>query len=517
MKRSVRFLPLFLFALRAQAAAIGGGQLVEDFSTLDHADLGSSSGVWNVASKQARAAAFAGADSTRPITFGDGSDGAVLTSAGYNFDTDSHPNGFQFTSVNITGGTITVTGSHALVIRSLGDVNITPAIQVHSGVNRHGATAVNGVGTATTPGTAVTCSAAGGKGGTAAAAAAGNGQDGFQSNGVQEAGRAGTGQVAVNTFAVDANGALTGPGSNDFDTAANFVCGTGGAGGGGYSNGGGSFSSGGAGGAGGGVLRITAAGNINLTAAAESLGGNGGNGVVVAGGKCSGGGAGGNGGAIWVQTLGTLSSPTPLVTAGSGSSACFAGSGAGLDGFFRGDSSAGGRPAWAAGDFDTDQVPASTTSVIYSKAYDLSALNASFPSAATISQTLNGGQISVQFAGSSDGITFGDYNADLTALSGRNYRYLKFKINITSAGVAAASPVVTQIALSFSDLGKDTVDLKLAAGCGYLSRPKGGSNSPPPDFYLHWALILGAYLYFRAGEKLRRRYGAVRIARMLEE
>ncbi|MGZ6477366.1 MAG: hypothetical protein ACXWSF_20265, partial [Bdellovibrionota bacterium] len=79
------------------------------------------------------------------------------------------------------------------------------------------------------------------------------------------------------------------------------------------------------------------------------------------------------------------------------------------------------------------------------------------------------------------------------------------------------SPVVTQIALSFSDLGKDTVDLKLAAGCGYLSRPKGGSNSPPPDFYLHWALILGAYLYFRAGEKLRRRYGAVRIARMLEE
>ncbi len=496
------FICAFLFSAPAFA-----GTLVEDFTTLTHADLQNSTGVWNVISHQAQSAAYANADATRPISFGNGADGAVDSANGYTFNTDSHPNGFNFTSVNITGGVITVTGSNALVIRSLGSVNILPTIPVHAGGSAKGADAVNGVGTATTAGTAVTCSASGGAGGTADGTAGNAGTDGNESDGTLEAGNAGAGQTGANNAAVDATFALSGPISNDFDAAGNFVCGSGGAGGGGYSQGGaGNFASGGAGGAGGGRMRITAIGDINV-GTTEATGGNGGNGATVnpPGGVCSGNGAGGNGGAIWMQTLGNLTSPAPTVTAGTGgTSACFAGSGLGLDGFARGDSAPGSRSAWAtvAGNFDTDQVPANTTSVVMSKAYDLGVWNAGFTTAPTITKTLNGGTITVAFAGSKDGNTFDGFVSDITELNNKNYRYIKFKLTITSGGVAAASPLVSKIALDYSDLGLDDVPLSLFAGCGAMKNVH--EDGIPPGVAVEIGLILLVYLLRRRAYTARR-------------
>lgn len=483
---------------------MGGGRLTEDFSSLEHADLDRTTGLWNVVAGQARAAVYANAEAGRPILFGNGSDGALDVSGAYTFNTDSRTDGiFNFTSVNIrAGATITVTGSNPLRIRSLGAVTIDPAFPARS--SSPSGDPGNAAGTASTAGTAVTCGALGaraGAGGHIAANAGQNGTEGRDSAGNPEAGLAGTGETGANTAAVNAQGALSSPASANFDTAANFQCGTGGAGGGGYFLGALQLASGGAGGAGGGRLHITAVGDLNLTAAPNASGGNGGNGVLVAAApnRCSGNAAGGTGGSVWLQTLGSLGSPQPNVDGGTGgTSVCDGvGTGQGLSGISRGDSAPGSRPGFVgASDYDTDRVPANTTSVVYSKAYDLSVWNAGFSSAPTVTQTLNGGTISVAFAGSADGATFGDYSTDLPSLGNRGYRYLKFRITITSAGAAAASPFVSRITLSYSDLGLEALKLKLTPGCGRIGRA-GPGGPPPADLCLLAGLMLLASLALR--------------------
>jgi len=489
------------------AATIAGGSLVENFDTLDFADLQSSTGVWNIVDKRAQSAAFANAaiDPNRVITFGNGTDGALFSANGFNFDTDSHPNGYQFTSVNITAGAISVTGSNALVIRSLTTVNIVPTIPVFKLVGANNGAAGSAAGTTTVPGSAVTCGGNGGKGGTGGSAGLGvgnvnNGLNGFLSSGALDLGHAGTGQfTGAYNGSVDAtaSAALI---SSDFD--ASFDCGPGGAGGGGYSFAAvGPFASGGAGGAGGGRLHITAIGNITITDA-STIGGNGGNGAKVGAAPCSGVGAGGSGGSLWIQTLGTLGANAPILTAGNtGTSFCQAVLSPSVGGLARGDSAPASRPgSWntGAGSFDTDLVPIATSSVVFSKAYDLSVWNAGFTAAPTVSQTLNGGQITVQYAGSADGTSFNGFVSDITTLSNKNYRYLKFKISITSnAGAVAASPFVNQISLQYNDLGLDSVTFPLAAGCATTHKAGTPSGKVPFDLLAELSLMIMATLFLK--------------------
>jgi hypothetical protein len=452
------------------AATISSGFLIEDFSSLTGADISGTTGVWNAASGIARLAAFADANASKPIDFGDGHDGVIETSAGYHFDTDAHPEGFNFISLKITGGPVTVSGSHALVIRSLGDVVIASPISLQGTDGQNGRT----LGLATTaplPGRAVTCSAHGGAGGFISGMPSdGDGSDGKESSGIPEAGAF---HGTLNTAGgwnggVDSGEPFSGPASGEFESAGNFICGTGGSGGGAYSFGG-NTASGAAGGGGGGRIRVAAVGNVSVHSINAS-GGNGGNGADFAGADCSGIGGAGIGGAVWLQALGTLSSAVaPNVDSGtSGSSAC-AGAGlpASLTGFRRGDSAPGQRPAWPGGThYDTDRVPANTSSVILSKGYDLGTWNAGFFGVPTISQTLNGGSIAVQYSGSADNVMFSGFVSDITSLSNQGYRYLRFKISMTSAPIATASPEVTAVAVPYEDLGLRSLEFNLSSGCG---------------------------------------------------
>src|SRR5690349_10011143 len=109
------FLWILCFAAHSHAFTISNGQFTENFSDPTYFDAANSTGLWNAIDGAAEGGRFANVGgSFKTISFGDGSDGAVNTSSGYTFDTNSHPNGYNFTQLSITGGTITVTGSNPL-------------------------------------------------------------------------------------------------------------------------------------------------------------------------------------------------------------------------------------------------------------------------------------------------------------------------------------------------------------------------------------------------------------------
>jgi len=481
------------------SAKVCAGTLVEDFTTLSHADLANSTGVWDTVTPQARAQAFANAAvdaAARPIDFGNGSDGVVNSSTGFTFNTDTHPNGYQFQSLTITGGTITVVGSHPLAIRSLSNITISPALQVNGPDG--GAGSLNGL---TVAGQNVaTCLAKGGDGGSATISTAANGGDAVFSGGGTDPVTHGIGQIAgVYNSAIESNiSGTSGSAGFDFDTspALDFICGTSGAGGGGYTTNGGAFGSGGAGGAGGGVMKLIAIGDINV-GITEAKGGNGGNGVTVgAGPVCSGTGTAGYGGVIFFQTLANLiTGVDPNVNGGtSGTSACFVlGNGTVVAGLDRGDTnSTGARPAWTGGAvaFDTDIVPANLQSFVQSTAYDLRVLNANF----TTDNTTSAGTVTMTYAGSIDGVNFSSFT-NLTSLNNKGYRFIKFRATFTNPGAAGVAPKVTQVSIPYTDAGLANLDMKLSAGCGTLALVGGKSNrkSDETGFTLTLFWILLAY------------------------
>lgn len=479
-------LVLFLGNASAFAATIANGVLAEDFSTLDYADFSASTGVWNSAVGEARVAAHVLNTDTAtyyPISFGDGSDGVLNSSAGYTFDTDAHPNGFNFVSVNISGGSITVHGSNPLVIRSLGAVSITPTLSVAGGAGQSATGAM-----ATTGGQAVTCGANGGAGGAAGLP----GGNGLESDGVTPDGGA-TGGLAVPAPGNNGGLPIMGPSSSVFETAANFICGAGGGGGGGDG------SAGGAGGAGGGRVRIAAVGAVT-TGTIDASGGNGGSGAGAA--NCGGNGTGGVGGAVWVQSLGIVSAAGVVVNGGNtATSNCDLVGGLGFPGLSRCDSS--GAPGCNK-NFDTSMVPASTQSVVQSKGYDLGVWNAAFSTAPTVTQVLNGGTIVTEYAGSQDNVTYSAFTTDLTTLSDQGYRYLKFRLTMTSVGAVGASPQVTGISIPYTDLGLKSLDVSLTPGCGTIqaSKAKPDMKLGLATFSFWCALFLLSYLI------IRKRYGS---------
>jgi hypothetical protein len=119
----------------------------------------------------------------------------------------------------------------------------------------------------------------------------------------------------------------------------------------------------------------------------------------------------------------------------------------------------------------TRKTAASQTYVVQSKGYDLGTLNAGFSSAPTVTgSTPSDSSFSVSYAGSADGASYSSFTSNILDLSGKSYRYLKFKITFTTASTAATdSPSVSSIAIDYSDLGLDKLDVKLSAGCGTLT------------------------------------------------
>ena len=486
-KGLITFLPVFVLLSTLPAVSFaGGGVISEGFSNIDHFDYNASTGFWNIEDRVAEAGRVANGDATKPISFGDGSDGVLDSSIGYTFNTDLKPNGYNFISVNISGGTITVTGQNPLVIRSLTTINIAPTISV-SGLGGSDGPAGSTSGGA--GGTAVTCMADGGAGGTAAVLNGSAGSDGFANDGTLD-------PLATGGPATGIEGSVSAPVPaliDEFDTNTKFICGGGGGGGGGNSDGI-DYGGGGGGGAAGGVIRIISAGNLTV-GSVTATGGNGGarandNGI------CSGPGGGGTGGNVWLQTLKTLSGDTPSVNGGNGGApnGCADTGIPGSAGFYRGDSKQGYRPAWAAGlgNYDTDNVAPNTKYVIQSKAYDLETKNAAFLEAPSIDKQNNDGSISLEYAGSVDGTTFTDFTSDILSLSNRSYRYLKFRATITTAAAAGPSPRILGIKIPYQEL-----DFTLSGGC-VCATTSSKTNTDPwngPLSMLPWLVMLSLAYY----------------------
>ena len=476
----------------ARAYTLTSGGLVEDFTTLDGADLTATTGVWNIVDTRAQAGVVANGTAANTISFGDGSDGALSASSGtVTFNTDLRPNGFNYTAVSIgAGATIAVTGSNPLIIRSLTTVNISPTISLNGNLAAPGNGVANGVTTAPTGGTVRGCSSTAGAGGVVnAGPAAADGGNGTNSTGASEGNQ---GIIA----APDGSAAITSALGQDF-YAGGFVCG-GGGGGGASRIDGGTFATGAGGGAGGGALRITALGNLTV-GTITALGGDGGLGISD-GTVCSGHGGGGAGGAAWLQTAKTLTTgATPLVTAGTGGAGggCGGGSGVSFDGDIRGDSAAGSRPVWAgvAAANNTDNAASGNqTYIIQSRAYDLGTFNASFGTPVVASTIVSNGTVNVTYATSADGASFETWASNLSSLSGKGHRYLKFRITIATATAAAASSSVSRVTIPFSDLGPGKVEATLSTGCTFLGmarhRGQGGSGGDGDRRPLNGALFL---------------------------
>lgn len=445
----------------SSAATISSGTFTEDFSDALHYDATASTGTWNVGTQQLQARRVASADPLRPLDFGDGSLGSVTSANGYTFDTNAYPNGYNFVHLTISGGTITVTGSNPLIIRALGNVSITPTINVSGSAGQNGA-----AGTSPTPagGTSVACRGTGGVGGVSG----GVGGNGVNGDGTVDAGTGGAG----NSGATPGGGAIFppsfGPGAAaTFDDAApGFGCAGGGGGGGGHST---SSFTGGAGGGGGGAVRILAAGSLSVGTLSAN-GGAGGAGVGGAANDSAGGGAGGGGGAIWLQTLAaSISSVALNVAAGGGGAAPDSNSGSAASaGVTRQDFAAGGtRPTG-------NVVPG--TYYVTSKAYDFGTGNLAILAAPTLTETIPA-ESDVQFAGSADGSSYSAWVADPTTLSDRGYRYLKFRAILSPT--TATTPAITQIRLSYAELG---VQLR-----GGACAPARGARSGSPWEALSWA------------------------------
>jgi hypothetical protein len=461
---AISLLGVALSTSSAHAFTISSGTFTENFSDPSYFDSTNSTGLWNAGASTpgAEGGRFANQDPTKPITFGDGSDGTVNTSSGYTFNTDTHPNGYNFVKLTITGGTITVTGSNRLIIRSLTTVTISPTVTLSGSA---GTISQNGAGTSSPGGTAgPTCITHGGAGGDTSP---GNGQLGTETGAVSETG--GTGNSGATSGTAGSASANSSASPVVFETAGSIVCGSGGAGGGGHA-GSTPIGTGGGGGGGAGTLQIAATGNINVTSVVAQ-GGAGGDAITNSG-RCTGAGAGGGGGTVWFQTLGSITAPAsdPNIAGGLGGSnaGCGGATSAGLDGVVRGD--VAGVTPWSFG-YNTTNYIASSTYTIQSRAYDLGTENVGFFQAPTVTSSgaVIAGYPLVEYAGSSNGTTFSSFSSNILTLSNKGYRYLKWRITLQTNG-AAATQRVTGISISFAELG-----IRLIGGC---HGPKNLSGKP---------------------------------------
>jgi hypothetical protein len=462
------FISWFLFGLiqipLASAWNISNGILTEDFTDVTRWNSTASTGLWNMVTHAAQAGRVTGGLATQPLSFGDGSDGIVNSSTGYNFNTDSHPNGYNFVSLNISAGIIQVAGSAPLVIRSLSTINIVPTLSVKGLDGSSGSTSST---TGLLGGSSIASLCAGGKGGNTANTPAGDGGYGLTYNGTTDSMTPpGAGFSGAANNATAASGPLDGPQlTNLWEVSPNFRCGAGGAGGGGHINGG-NHATGGAGGAGGGTMRLLAVGTINY-GILDATGGSGGAGATD--GFCSSSGAGGNGGAIWLQTLQTANGKLLTENAGANpNNPCSIAAGGGFSGYDRTDMESS---STAGASFTTQYVAPSQTYVVQSLGYDLGTHNANFSVAPTVQTTLNGGSIQLSYSGSIDGLTYTSSTADITTLSNRGFRYIKFGMIIQTAPTTGQSPQLNSISIPYSEL-----EFHLTSGCGTIQDNKNRSG-----------------------------------------
>ncbi len=264
-----------------------------------------------------------------PFEYGLGQNGSLIIAAGTTVvlntsTTGANPTrkgGYNFTNIVIAaGGVLTVPAQIAsapLLIRVLGDVNISGNISIGGG---------NGIAGAVAGGFGAANGSRGGTGGAenaqgTAGGGPGAGQQAFV-GAVNTAGGSGAGHATAGGNSSGAGGRAGGASYNNADITSPDIDGmaltvaTGGSGGGGGSGGitGGGTRTGGAGGGGGGAIKIIAGGVINVAGVINATGGSG-----TASGHTTGGcGGGGSGGSIILAAPRIILSGVLNVSGGKG-------------------------------------------------------------------------------------------------------------------------------------------------------------------------------------------------------
>jgi hypothetical protein len=259
------------------------------------------------------------------VTTGDGSDGALnVTSGTTTLDTNSRPNGYNYTTINISSGaTLTASGSNPLILRATGSITISGTVSVNGGNGTSG----NGDIVTLAGGTGIAGGANGGCGGAydsngCNGNGTGAGYGGLYGDGTGGGGGGGGGYGtaggAGGNNASNPSQNLGGAGGTTYygDDTGSGPAPTGGSGGGGGA--GTRFthtrSNGGSGGAGGGVLLISAPTvTINSGGSIQSNGGNGGSAYQ----DYDAAGGGGSGGSIKISANRIVNSGSITTNGGS--------------------------------------------------------------------------------------------------------------------------------------------------------------------------------------------------------
>lgn len=532
------FAVLTSLAVFASPMLASAGTFTADFSSPAQWDTtATSTALWDTVNQRISAAISANGVE---IGFGDGSDGVfndgptqtgiAVSGANITITTSPTKSTFNFTSFNLSDGkTITVLGTEPLVIRVLGSVTIAGDIIANGANGTANSLAGPAPGGAGGPG-----AGAGGNAGTPAPVASTDGTPSTPNSNI-DGGISGTNSVATNNgggggcFGFDGNAqdavaAAVGGAAGDCNTATpavdtraaiaalfetNFSGGAGGGGGGAYTA---DPVSGSGGGGGGGAIQITSLGTISfgstpLLGSLAAKGGNGGANNTPSGGTadCGGGGGGGSGGAIWLQAaaaIGSVADPGSAdVSRGTGGihdgAGCFgfADGGNGSSGILRLDTSSaslgGPTPTFV------PAVRTNQTYVITSKKIDTSSSNSTFSAPTeTLDTSSSGcgttGTLSVTYAGSDDGVTYGTAvrKDEISLLNGK--RYLRYTVTIQTTG--STPPCLSHLSIPYSP-PTDFI-LKGGLACGTLATAHygdGGSREkgPSPLYALSDLVLIG--------------------------
>ncbi|MCR4317024.1 MAG: proprotein convertase P-domain-containing protein [Planctomycetes bacterium] len=393
---------------------------------------------------------------------GTGADGAYSKTSGGPYSLAAGT--YNYTSFTIASGvTVNVTGSGTLTIYVQGAVDISGTLNLKGGNGGNGYADNNSQG-----GSAGSSNNGGG-----GAGGAGGYWDGTRPGGNGSGTGAGTGGSfggddagygggggGHGTAGSSGSGGGGGSGGSSHNNTGSPPTLIGGGGGGGGADEEDPFTdeSGGGGGAGGGAVAIYAGGSISASGTINANGGTGGNGGSGESGTENGGaGGGGAGGAIFLLAGDALSLGTnsTQVSGGSGGSGGHNGG-------------AGGRGVMYLADFgstfsatDTHIEPngysvstvnsSATTTYGYSTAYDFGTGLFNWLAPSMTDSAPGSSSIAYEYAGSTDAVAWSGWTSTITTLNGNSYRYLKFKITLTST--SADSPYVDDITFPVEAVG----------------------------------------------------------------
>lgn len=511
----MRWTPLFILLLPLSAEAV---RLNVDFSSKKD----SATCDWNTTRGLIRAPQTSNGQA---LDYGDGSDGACV------FSGTVTAGEYECTSLTVNG-TARFTGTNPVIIRVQGDVTINGTLSVDGFAGQNGDESFSPTAQTLAGGVAGPGGFAGGRfdaaifppsfaGDDNATGAGDMGGDPVGNPGNFGGGGGGAGgnwgDSALAT--AGANGTQTGAAvagtggptsarevasaENTFETLSPLIGGAGG-GAGAYGDDNTTiWHEPGTGGGGGGVLYLVVGGNLTINGTLTANGGKGGDALDLGGA-----GGGGAGGTIWLQSGGNITNNGTIRALGgdggtvTSSLAASGGNGGDggvgririddIDGILSGNAPTpqAQTAANTAGIFDVGFQVAACTAL--TEAFDTIGVLNNFK-AATATQTLNGGTLTIQVQDSADGVSWGAL-VGIASIDTLTRRYLRFDISLTPAGVAS-SPELDALSVNYDVIEKSSQEFKSDVSCGSVDLSGGGDDDLPPGGTLFAGFVMALIVF----------------------